>query len=109
MEKETCIPAGSPKGNQEDVPPAGREVRWEIAPVCICVCICIHTYVSTVTCSTSSTPGSESTSNEAMGGNTLGLEISTPGLESQLLLYEPGNMCSASLVLVPHLLVTTPT
>lgn len=44
----------------------------------------MYAYVSSVTYSTSSILGSESISDEAMGGNTLGLES---GLESQLCCY----------------------
>lgn len=47
----------------------------------------MYTYVSSVIHSTSSILGSESTRDEAMGGNTLGLDIGTPGLESQLCCY----------------------
>lgn len=77
--------------------------------MCMYMYVYTHTYVSSISQSTSSTLGSESASNEAIGRNILGLEIGTPGLEFQLCCCVSLVTCSTSLVLVPHLLVIIPT
>lgn len=77
--------------------------------VCMHIYVYMYTYVSSISQSTSSTLGSDSASNEAIGGNTLGLEIGTPGLEFQLCCCVSLVTHSTSLVWVPHLLVIIPT